>query len=310
MGEPIVIDATASSGLPVGYRAQPRHRCAIETAAAGTLLRLEAEGTCSVTASQPGDATWAPAPDVEATIEIAAPEVAMPPVVPPGQANDVPPGRANDVPPGQAMAEPPGQAKAEPPAGPEPGGDIVKPGKREKHETPGREEPPGNADSSRRVDKPGKPTTPQPPGHVKAEPPDQASDNAANHPAEHGRDASRGGPTRPARPNSGGGPSPRRTGRPASGDQEQGDSPNANDPAQEPGEQRTLPFAASDDPSAPKSPPRRRRTSEPSRRWRSSQPPARRSPSPHRGRPTSSKATAELARCLSWSSCRPSPAMP
>ena len=85
-GESLTLDATASSGLPVGYRAQPRHRCALETAAEGTLLRFEAEGTCSVTASQPGDETWAPAPDVEATVEIAAPVVEVPPVEPPGQA--------------------------------------------------------------------------------------------------------------------------------------------------------------------------------------------------------------------------------
>ena len=62
------LTATADSGLEVTYTATTPATCSVD---AGTLA-LEALGTCSVTASQAGDATYDPAPDVTRQIEILA----------------------------------------------------------------------------------------------------------------------------------------------------------------------------------------------------------------------------------------------
>ena len=65
LGEPpFTVAATASSGLPVRFSATGE--CTID----GDTLRLTAAGGCSVTASQPGDDNYGPAPDVVQTFAI------------------------------------------------------------------------------------------------------------------------------------------------------------------------------------------------------------------------------------------------
>ena len=63
-GPPLPMTATASSGLPVTFAASGA--CAL---AAGAVTLLGA-GNCTVTASQGGDSTYAPAPDVSQTLSI------------------------------------------------------------------------------------------------------------------------------------------------------------------------------------------------------------------------------------------------
>ena len=58
--------ATADSGLVVTFGTSTPGACTIQD----TTLDLVATGTCTVTASQPGDETWAAAPDVEASLTI------------------------------------------------------------------------------------------------------------------------------------------------------------------------------------------------------------------------------------------------
>lgn len=59
------VDATASSGLVVSFAAAGS--CTV----AGNLVSLTGAGTCTVTASQAGNASYAPAPDVARTLAIA-----------------------------------------------------------------------------------------------------------------------------------------------------------------------------------------------------------------------------------------------
>jgi 5-hydroxyisourate hydrolase-like protein (transthyretin family) len=61
---PIALGATASSGLPVGYAAEGA--CTV----AGSELTLTGAGSCSVTASQPGDSSWAAAAPVTQSFTI------------------------------------------------------------------------------------------------------------------------------------------------------------------------------------------------------------------------------------------------
>lgn len=56
--------ASASSGLPVSFTATGD--CTVTAA----MLRFLSAGQCRVTASQPGDARWSPAPDVEQRLSI------------------------------------------------------------------------------------------------------------------------------------------------------------------------------------------------------------------------------------------------
>lgn len=63
---PMLLAATASSGLPVSYVTSGP--CTVS----GTTLTLTGTGTCTVIASQAGDATWAAAPDVSRGFTIAA----------------------------------------------------------------------------------------------------------------------------------------------------------------------------------------------------------------------------------------------
>jgi hypothetical protein len=58
LGESVVLDATASSGLPVTYTSTGG--CAVS----GTTLTLHTVGVCTVTASQAGDQAYMAAPDV------------------------------------------------------------------------------------------------------------------------------------------------------------------------------------------------------------------------------------------------------
>jgi beta-propeller uncharacterized protein DUF5122 len=57
---------TATSGLPVAYASDTPSTCSVE----GIVLTLTAEGTCTVTASQAGDATWDPAPYVQDSMTV------------------------------------------------------------------------------------------------------------------------------------------------------------------------------------------------------------------------------------------------
>jgi hypothetical protein len=59
------LSATASSGLPVAFAASGR--CRVN----GATVQLTGAGSCTVTASQPGDANYNPAPDVSQTFAIA-----------------------------------------------------------------------------------------------------------------------------------------------------------------------------------------------------------------------------------------------
>jgi hypothetical protein len=65
-GDPdFVVSGTASSGLPVSFAASGN--CIV----AGMTVHLMGAGSCTVTASQPGDANYNPAPDVAQTFAIA-----------------------------------------------------------------------------------------------------------------------------------------------------------------------------------------------------------------------------------------------
>jgi hypothetical protein len=57
---PFALSATASSGLPVAFSSTTPAVCTV----AGATVTLAATGTCGITASQPGDAQYFPAPDV------------------------------------------------------------------------------------------------------------------------------------------------------------------------------------------------------------------------------------------------------
>ena len=74
VGGTVSLSATADSGLPVGLAVTTPSLCSITA----TTLHLNADGACTVTASQPGDATHAPAPDATATIRIKLPPLTTP----------------------------------------------------------------------------------------------------------------------------------------------------------------------------------------------------------------------------------------
>ena len=62
---PFTVTATASSGLPVSFSASGA------CSNVGAIVTIDSAGDCVVTASQDGDGTWAPAPDVEQTVSTA-----------------------------------------------------------------------------------------------------------------------------------------------------------------------------------------------------------------------------------------------
>ncbi|MGA1748249.1 MAG: RCC1 domain-containing protein, partial [Ilumatobacteraceae bacterium] len=62
-------EATASSGLDVILSAGPDDVCTI----AGEVVTVVSHGSCTITANQPGDGDWAPAPSVVRVLSISAP---------------------------------------------------------------------------------------------------------------------------------------------------------------------------------------------------------------------------------------------
>jgi predicted outer membrane repeat protein len=69
---PFLVSATASSGLAVAFSASGA--CSV----AGTLVTLTGEGSCTITASQPGDATFGPAAPVGQTFMVRPVTVYLP----------------------------------------------------------------------------------------------------------------------------------------------------------------------------------------------------------------------------------------
>ncbi len=67
-GSSTTLNATASSGLPVSFTASPSTVCTVN----GDTLTAVASGTCTVTASQPGNATFAAAASVAQTVSISS----------------------------------------------------------------------------------------------------------------------------------------------------------------------------------------------------------------------------------------------
>ncbi len=65
-GQPVALTATASSGLPVTYTASTLDVCAVS----GATLTPAKAGTCTVTASQPGDDQYAPAQPVTGSFPV------------------------------------------------------------------------------------------------------------------------------------------------------------------------------------------------------------------------------------------------
>src|SRR5262249_5346969 len=59
------VSATASSGLPVSFTASGT--CSVT----GSTVHIVHAGSCTITASQPGDGNWNPAPDVQQSFTIA-----------------------------------------------------------------------------------------------------------------------------------------------------------------------------------------------------------------------------------------------
>jgi hypothetical protein len=69
------VSASASSGLPVSFTASGK--CALN----GVTVHLTGAGSCTVTASQPGDAYYDPAPVVSRSFSIKRPRCRVPKVV-------------------------------------------------------------------------------------------------------------------------------------------------------------------------------------------------------------------------------------
>ena len=74
VGGTVPLGATASSGLPVAYAVTTPIVCTIT----GMTLHLNADGPCTVTTSQPGDATYGAAPEVTDAILIKLPPLTTP----------------------------------------------------------------------------------------------------------------------------------------------------------------------------------------------------------------------------------------
>ena len=68
VGTPLTLSATASSGLAVAFATSTPAVCSV----AGTALTLQSAGTCSITASQAGNATYASAPPVSQSFTVTA----------------------------------------------------------------------------------------------------------------------------------------------------------------------------------------------------------------------------------------------
>jgi sugar lactone lactonase YvrE len=63
---PFTVSATASSGLPVSFNSQTTSVCTVS----GSQVTLVAGGTCTVQATQAGNATYAPAPSVSQSFQV------------------------------------------------------------------------------------------------------------------------------------------------------------------------------------------------------------------------------------------------
>ena len=68
VGEPVTLSASASSGLPVSFASSNTAVCTV----AGSTATPVAAGTCTITASQSGDASYAPARDVTQSFQVNA----------------------------------------------------------------------------------------------------------------------------------------------------------------------------------------------------------------------------------------------
>jgi hypothetical protein len=66
VGRPVILTATASSGLPVIYASGSTDVCTVS----GSKLTLAKAGTCAITASQPGDARYAPADSITGSVPV------------------------------------------------------------------------------------------------------------------------------------------------------------------------------------------------------------------------------------------------
>lgn len=75
---PITVSASASSGLPVSFSTDTPAVCSVT----GATVTILAAGTCTVRASQAGNASWLPAPDVTQSFTV-APKAATVNVTPP-----------------------------------------------------------------------------------------------------------------------------------------------------------------------------------------------------------------------------------
>jgi hypothetical protein len=64
---PFIVSATASSGLPVSFASLTTAVCTVS----GTTVTIVAAGTCTIQASQAGNATYAPAPNVNQSFNVA-----------------------------------------------------------------------------------------------------------------------------------------------------------------------------------------------------------------------------------------------
>ena len=74
VGEPVILSGSASSGLPVSFTSGTPAVCTV----AGSTATPVAAGTCTITASQGGDATYAPARDVQRSSQVRASPRASP----------------------------------------------------------------------------------------------------------------------------------------------------------------------------------------------------------------------------------------
>lgn len=67
---PFVVSATATSGLPVEFSASSTSACTVSGSTVTIVSTAASTGSCSITATQPGDATWSAAPAVTRTFPV------------------------------------------------------------------------------------------------------------------------------------------------------------------------------------------------------------------------------------------------
>lgn len=69
-GEPLPVEATATSGLVVALSTTTPEVCSVESDDDGHLVTATTAGTCTLVASQAGDTSWLPAADVERNLQV------------------------------------------------------------------------------------------------------------------------------------------------------------------------------------------------------------------------------------------------